>query len=185
MADDAKLADARKRVARAERKALDRALALRDEAEHLIEAARAQATKIREDAKIEAAKQRTDLEAELRVEREQAFQVEPSDSEDTLKKVAELERALEEARSAAGAAREERDAARAEVRAALEETKSARATRFRASASLASSATVAPRRSGTSQCRAAGTPARRRSGRDSLDVPGDRRSGPATGPSTT
>lgn len=58
MVDDAKLAEARRRVSKAERKALDRAMALRDEAVSLLEAAKAQATRIRDDAKAEAARTR-------------------------------------------------------------------------------------------------------------------------------
>jgi hypothetical protein len=102
LADDAKLADARKRVARAERKALDRALALRDEAERLLSAARVQGTKIREDAKADAAKQRAALEAELAAARDQAFEPAPADADGELES---LRAAVEEARAAAATAR--------------------------------------------------------------------------------
>src|SRR5688572_27631798 len=60
MPEDAKLVEARRRVSRAERKALDRAQALRDEALSLLEHAKTQAARIREDAKAEAARIRSE-----------------------------------------------------------------------------------------------------------------------------
>jgi chromosome segregation ATPase len=125
VADAAKLADARKRVTRAERKALDRALALRDQAEALLESARGLAARIRDDAKSDAARIR-DAEAEAaRAAPEDA----PSAAATT---IAELQAALETARAETAAARDERDVARAEIGAAQEDAKAARDERDRA-----------------------------------------------------
>ena len=60
MAEDPKLVEARRRVSKAERRALDRASALRDEALTLLEAAKVQAQRLRDAATADAQKLRSE-----------------------------------------------------------------------------------------------------------------------------